>query len=84
MIHGLGNQKWLRSQTESSRNEALEDRSAFTNEELEDFEVSFPDGGGRTNPDTFTVWQSPFPIDERVRTKKYYDLRSVRPEIGGY
>ncbi|MHA1290741.1 MAG: hypothetical protein ACTSPB_25435 [Candidatus Thorarchaeota archaeon] len=84
MIHGLGKQKWLRSQIESTRNLALEKRSNFTDDELDDLEVSFPYGGGRTDPDTFTIWQSPFPEDERVRSRKYYDLRAVKPDIGGY
>lgn len=40
---------------EEERQHALEDRSTFTSSELKELEVSFPDGGGRTNPDTYEI-----------------------------
>ena len=40
---------------ENYRNEAIKDHSQFTEDELEDYDVSFPLGYGKDNPDTFIV-----------------------------
>lgn len=40
MLHGYGNQKFLRTSYEEKRNRALYDRTKFTHEELVDLEVT--------------------------------------------
>ena len=83
MLHGYGDQKILKKSYLSDRQKALEDRDKYDDETLEDLDISFPDGGGRTNPDTFTISQFPFPVDQSIRQKKSVDLRKVIKKIGG-
>ena len=83
MLHGYGKQKFLRKSYSEDRQRALEDRTRYTEAELEDLEVTESgEGSGRTNSDTYTIYQFPYPIDSSIRSKKQIDLRS-RPEIGG-
>lgn len=48
-------QKILFDEFEEDRRNALEDRTTLTSTELETLEVSFPQGGGRTNDDTYEI-----------------------------
>jgi len=77
MINGLGQQKWMRESIEELRREALRDRTVFTDDELEELEVSFPDGGGKTNPWTYLVQQYPFPQNWNIRQPKWIDIREL-------
>jgi len=83
MLHGQGdNQKWLKKSYEEDRQKALLDREGFSDEELEDLEVSVPQGGGSTDPNTWYIWQDPFPIDASVRPRKKVYINKLLPRVG--
>ena len=82
MLHGKGNQIWYTKEYESDRIDAMLDRTKFTDDELEALEVEFPQGGGRTNPESFVIKQNPFPTMAKIRRKKNIDVRDVVPKIG--
>ena len=79
MLHGRGQQNWMTKTTEDDRREALEDRTLFTDSELELLGVSFPQGGGRTNREKFEYWQFPFPINTSVRSREKINLLDLYP-----
>ena len=78
MHTGKGSEAWIRKNYEEKRRKALKDRTKFSEDELEYLEVSFPKGGGRTNPRTYKIKQFPFPTSGR---KKTIDIRTL-PWIG--
>ena len=63
-------QKMLFGEFEEERQEALEDRTTYTSKELEALGVSFPQGGGRTDRDTYII-ESLFAEEER-------DIRKIK------
>lgn len=84
MQHGYGAKKFLRKSYLRDRNKALEDRSRYTQEELDKrhLDVNQPgEGGGRTDSDTYEIKQYPGSQDASVRTRKKIDIRSD-PRIG--
>jgi hypothetical protein len=82
MLHGRGKQAILTKTRESDRQDALLDRTGLTAQEILTLELKESDGGGRTNPDTYTIKQNPFPIDSSIKSKETIDIRKVRPELG--
>lgn len=50
MLTGSGEQYWQRKKYQTSRCKALLDSSKFTEQELEELDVEFPYGSGRTDP----------------------------------
>jgi len=83
MLHGYGeNQKWLKMSYEEDRQKALLDREGYSTAELEDLEVSAPEGGGSTNPKTWQIWQDPFPVNVSVRSKRKVYINKLIPRIG--
>lgn len=84
MKHGYGDQKFIRKSYLEDRRRALKDKRDFTSEELDrrDLDVNQPgEGGGRTNPETYELWQHPWPLDQSVRKRKKYDIRT-NPKVG--
>ena len=67
---------------EDDRKKALEDRTKFTDKELENLEIEAYQGTGRTNPDTYIIKQYPYPIDGSIRTRQKVDTRQVVPKLG--
>ena len=83
MLHGYGSdQRFLKVSYEDDRSKALEDRTKYSTEELNEWEIVFPDGGGMTNPESFEMKQFPFPIDSTVRPRKTIYIPAVDPKIG--
>ena len=68
---------------QNKRINALEDRNRYTDEELAKFDVGEFDGTGKTNVDTYTIEQGPFPVDASIRSKLSIDIRRAHPQIGG-
>jgi len=81
-LNGKGNQQFLKKSYEADRQKALLDRTRFTDEELENLEITGMQGTGRTDYRKYQVWQWPYPTDNSIRRKKKIDLRE-RPQIGG-
>lgn len=77
VLHGFGEQYWMTKDYEIKRRKALEKRDRFTDEELEDLDVSFPQGGGRHYWLTFTIWQQSIPSNTKFTRKKRINLRSI-------
>jgi len=82
MLHGKGNQAILTKTRESERQDALLDRTGLTAQEILTLELTDSQGRGRTNPDTYTIKQNPFPIDTTIKQKETLDIRKVLPELG--
>jgi len=79
MKHGQGQQYYLRKKYEDKRRRILLSRYKYTEEEQLEHDVSFPQGGGRTNPDRVYIFDScPFPVDSPA---KEVDKRKV-PWLG--
>lgn len=83
MLTGMGtNERFLKESYLKDRRKALEDKTKYTDEELREREVTQPgQGGGRTNPDTYEIWQDPVVYDPSIRSKKKIDIRDL-PWIG--
>ena len=81
MLNGKGDQKFLTKEYEEDRQKALEDRTRFTDAELEELEITADQGRGRTDYRKYQMlmW---IPLNPAVRKKKRIDLRE-RPQIGG-
>jgi hypothetical protein len=82
MLHGKGSQAILTKTRESERQDALLDRTSLSAQEILTLELTASQGGGRTDPDTYTIKQNPFPIDSTIKQKETIDIRKVRPELG--
>ena len=80
-IHGKGSQYWMTKKYEYWRNKALLDNSNYSTAQLDSWDIVFPEGGGVHNYKSFLVWQTPFPIDQSIRTRKHIDFR-INPAIG--
>jgi len=63
-------QKILFQSFEEDRREALHDRILFRDDELGNLGVSFPQGGGKTNRDTYII--------ESLFKKEEVDIRRIR------
>lgn len=81
ILHGKGTQLWFTQEYEDDRNDALLDRTKFTDAELVELDVPFPKGAGRHNPDSFNIKQFPFPTLSKIRQKKVINVRDVLPKI---
>ena len=82
MLHGKGKQAILTKTRESDRQEALEDRTGLTANEIAILELNGSHGGGETSSKTYEYEQNPFPIDSTIKSKKKIDIRKVKPELG--
>ena len=80
MIHGRGEQYWMTKTYEKYRQLALEWRFRFSDEDLEDYNVSSPQGDGRHYTIKNRVLQSPFPLGT-TQTPKYVNIR-YHPRVG--
>ena len=68
---------------EADRNDALDDRTKFTNAELSTLEITDSQGYGKYDVDTWAIKQYPFPINTKIRKKIEIDIRKAKPKIGG-
>jgi len=84
MLHGKGDQFWMTQTYHDKRAKALEDRTKYSDELLDQLDVLDDQslGGGRTNPDSYEIKQFPFPMDTSIKSKKKMDLREADPRIG--
>ena len=82
MLHGYGNQSFLKKSFEEDREELLEDATNATQATKDWYGISGNQGMGITNPDTYEVKQHPYPMKGDKRKKKKFDVRAIRPEIG--
>jgi len=80
-LSGYGTQRILRISYEKDRQKALEDRTRFTDAELEELEITEDEGRGSTNYRKYQMRQW-IPLDVSIRSRKKIDLRE-RPQIGG-
>jgi len=83
MLHGRGEQYWMTKTYEDDRLKALDDRTLFTDEDLDELDIEDTQGVGKYDVDTWTVKQNPFPINTSVRKKIKIDVRKSRPQVGG-
>ena len=85
MLHGKGGQFWITKTYEDDRLKALEDRSKYTDTQLDLVDVldDVALGGGRTDDDTYEFKQFPYPTQPQIRRKKTVDVRDVDPAVGG-
>jgi len=85
MIHGKGDQYWITETYENKRRLALEDRLKYDDIILDSLDVLEDKslGGGRTDPDTYTISQFPFPINTSIKDREKVDIRKVDKRIGG-
>ena len=82
--HGKGEQYWMTKSYEYDRQNALEDRSKYTDEELIAVDITSPvEGGGKTNHKSYEEYQFPFPMDQNIKQREKIDIRNVDPTIGG-
>ena len=81
MLTGKGDERILSSKFERKRRRGMEDSSKIDDDLLDWYQISGNLGGGRTNPDTYTIKQFPFPVDKSIRSAKKIDYRKL-PEIG--
>jgi hypothetical protein len=82
MQTGKGRTRFISNKYESKRRRGMLDSDNIDSNKLAWYGISGNLGGGRTDPDTYEVWQYPFPVDQSIRQKKKVDVRKVRPEIG--
>ena len=76
MLHGKGKQRILSSLNEKYRRRFLSNRYNFPDEKAEELEITDESsGGGNTGFWTFKTFTFPFPMNQRIRRKKYVDLR---------
>lgn len=76
MIHGRGQQYWQRKEYQDKRNKMLLDRYSYDEDEQDLHDVSFPDGGGRTDPEvTYEIKQTN--LTKAKQTSKKIDIRDV-------
>jgi len=83
MLTGRGDQEWMKKDVQDSRNKALENRTGYSDAELERLEItSIEDGGGETDSDNYKVKQYPFPLDTTTGTRQKKDIRYTDKRIG--
>ena len=75
MIHGHGNQYHLTRTYQELREQGLLDSDDLTTEEKTDADISFPDGGGETNSETYIIEVQDIEIKRKSAQKKTYDVR---------
>ena len=85
MLNGKGSQYWLTNEYEDKRKKALEDRTKFSDETLDELDVldDITLGGGKTDSDTYIIQQFPYPLDSSIRGKKNIDIRDADKRVGG-
>jgi len=82
MLHGKGSQAFITKSFEKERQKGLEDRDKLSIEEREIYGIVGSLGGGKTDSDTYTIQQFPFPTDTAIRRPQDIDIRKVDPRIG--
>jgi len=82
MLHGKGNQYWMTEKYESKRKKGLKDRTKLTEQEIIDHDIEKHQGRGKTDENTYTIKQFPFPLNQTIRKRQKIDIRKVRPELG--
>lgn len=82
MLHGYGDQKFLKKSYAEDRQKALDDRTRFTDDELTELEIGATDGTGRTRRDITEIYQFPFPTDTTIRPRRKINIKDVDPTIG--
>jgi len=84
-LHGKGDQYWCTEDYEEKRRKALKDRSKYNDDRLEKVDLNDKPslGGGKTDDDTYTIKQFPYPQDQSIRRRKKVDLREVDKRTGG-
>lgn len=85
MLHGKGSQYWMTSDYEEKRKKALEDRSKYGSDTLDDLDVLDDDrlGGGKTDADSYEIKQFPYPLNQSIKSRSDIDIRRVDPRVGG-
>lgn len=81
VVHGAkgSNQYWMRKEYMEKRNKYLLDSSNATDDEKEVYDIEFPDGGGRTDPEVYV--RKPRNITEGKKEPKKFDIRKY-PRYG--
>jgi hypothetical protein len=74
MLHGRGNQYKFTKSYQDLRLKKLLNINKLSLEEQELVDVSFPDGGGRTDPDLYIIETVPIPADRRSQK---IDIRDI-------
>ena len=84
MLHGKGGQFWITKTYEDDRLKALEDRSKYTDTQLDLVDVldDVALGGGRTDDDTYEFKQFPYPTNSQIRRRKTVSILDD-PKVGG-
>jgi hypothetical protein len=83
MLHGQGSeQNWFTKEFQKKRQKGLLDRDKLTDEELIYYGITETDGGGRTNPEIWEVWQYPFPINSTIRKRIKVNLALLNKGTG--
>ena len=70
---------FLTKEFEEDRQRALEDRTRYTDAELDTLGITATQGGGETNDDSYEIKTFPFPLAE---SHDKIDIRKVDPRIG--
>jgi hypothetical protein len=83
MLTGKGDQYWMTKKYQDNRRKAMEDRTKYNDDKLEDLDVleEIDLGGGETDYHTYQIKQFPFPIDQSIKTRKKVNLIDVDPRI---
>lgn len=81
-IHGRGSQYFLTKTYQDLREKGLEDIDDLTTQEKTDTNIAFPDGGGRTDKETYLLEVQDISINRKSTPKKVYDIREIDPTIG--
>ena len=85
VLSGKGSQFWITKSYQEDRVKALEDRSKYTDTQLDLVDVLDDEalGGGRTDDDSYQFKQFPYPTNAQIRKKQTIDIRDVDPTVGG-
>jgi hypothetical protein len=75
MITGRNEQYHLTKTYQDLREKGLLDIDDLTSEQQSDAELVFPDGTGRTDPDTFIIEVQSTTVKGKSYDTKYYDVR---------
>ena len=79
VLSGKGSMAFLTQEFEEDRQRALEDRTRFTDAELDTLGITATQGGGETDEDSFEIKTFPYPLD---KAREKIDIREVDPRIG--
>ena len=84
VLSGKGSQFWITKSYQEDRVKALEDRSKYTDTQLDLVDVLDDEalGGGRTDNSSYEFKQFPYPTNPQVRKKKTVSILDD-PAVGG-